>query len=51
VQAEAANRTAPGKSAHVVRTAPRTATAPSSDITSFSSSSALSVGVNHPPKK
>jgi hypothetical protein len=25
--------------------------APSSDITSFSSSSALSIGFNHPPKK
>lgn len=50
-QAQAAHRPALGKSAHVVRTAPRTATAPSSDITSFSSSSALSIGVNHPPKK
>lgn len=29
----------------------RQATLPSGDITNFSSSSALNVGVNHPPKK
>jgi len=50
-QAEAATRTAHTKSTHIVRTAPRPAVATSGDITSFSSSSALSIGVNHPPKK
>jgi len=35
---------------HHVRTV-RQATRPSSDITSFSSSSTLNVGTNHPPKK